>query len=64
MGRSLPVELRRSSTIVPNGTTVKKGDVLCRLDASEYEDVALAQTIRVEQHKAEEVQTRHGPPVR
>ena len=52
---------RRSSTIleiIPNGTTVKKGDVLCTLDASEYEDVALAQTIRVEQHKAEDVQTR------
>ncbi len=44
--------------IVPNGTTVKKGDVLCTLDASEYEDVALAQAIRVEQHNAEEVQTR------
>ena len=46
--------------IIPNGTTVKKGDVLCRLDASEYEDVALAQTIRVEQHKAEEVQRDTG----
>jgi HlyD family secretion protein len=46
--------------IVPNGTTVKKGDVLCRLDASEYEDVALAQTIRVEQHKTEEVQRDTG----
>ncbi len=42
--------------IIPNGATVKKGDVLCRLDASEYEEVALAQTIRVEQHKAEDVQ--------
>ena len=46
--------------IIPNGSTVKKGDVLCRLDASEYEDVALAQTIRVEQHKAEEVQRDTG----
>ena len=46
--------------IIPNGTTVKKGDVLCRLDASVYEDVALAQTIRVEQHKAEEVQRDTG----
>ena len=27
--------------IIPNGTTVKKGDVLCRLDASDYEEVAL-----------------------
>src|SRR5262249_24766534 len=43
--------------IVPNGTMVKKGDVLCRLDASEYEDVANAQTLRVLQHHAEMVQT-------
>jgi HlyD family secretion protein len=43
--------------MVPNGTTVKKGDVLCRLDASEYEDVAQAQTLRVLQHQAEMVQT-------
>jgi HlyD family secretion protein len=46
--------------IIPNGTTVKKGDVLCRLDASEYEELALAQAIRVEQHKAEEVQRDTG----
>jgi HlyD family secretion protein len=43
--------------IVANGTTVKKGDVLCRLDASEYEDVAQAQELRVLQHQAEMVQT-------
>jgi HlyD family secretion protein len=43
--------------IVPNGTTVKKGDVLCKLDASEYEEVAEAQAIRVSQHQAEAVQT-------
>jgi HlyD family secretion protein len=43
--------------IIPNGTTVKKGDVLCRLDASEYEDVANAQALRVLQHQAEMVQT-------
>ena len=43
--------------IVPNGTDVKKGDVLCRLDASEYEDVANAQELRVLQHYAEAVQT-------
>jgi HlyD family secretion protein len=43
--------------IIPNGTTVKKGDVLCRLDASEYEDVAKAQEIRVLQHQSEMVQT-------
>jgi HlyD family secretion protein len=43
--------------IVPNGTTVKKGDVLCKLDASEYEEVAEAQAIRVLQHQSEAVQT-------
>jgi HlyD family secretion protein len=43
--------------IVPNGITVKQGDVLCRLDASEYEDVAQAQELRVLQHHAEMVQT-------
>jgi HlyD family secretion protein len=43
--------------IVPNGTTVKKGDVLCRLDASDYQEVADVQTTRVLQHQAEAVQT-------
>jgi HlyD family secretion protein len=43
--------------IVPNGINVKKGDVLCRLDASEYADVAEAQELRVLQHHAEMVQT-------
>jgi HlyD family secretion protein len=43
--------------VVPNGTTVKKGDVLCVLDASEYEAVAEAQVSRVLQHQAEAVQT-------
>jgi HlyD family secretion protein len=44
--------------VVPNGTTVKKGDVLCTLDASEYEEVALAQTIG--SATAEEVQRDTG----
>ncbi len=43
--------------IVPNGTTVKKGDVLCRLDTSDYQEVADVQTTRVLQHRAEAVQT-------
>jgi HlyD family secretion protein len=43
--------------MVPNGITVKKDDVLCTLDASEYEDVAQAQELRVLQHQAEMVQT-------
>jgi HlyD family secretion protein len=43
--------------IIPNGSMVKKGDVLCTLDASEYEDVADAQELRVLQHQAEAIQT-------
>jgi HlyD family secretion protein len=43
--------------IVPNGIMVRKGDVLCRLDASEYEDVAQAQELKVLQHQSEMVQT-------
>jgi HlyD family secretion protein len=43
--------------IIPNGSTVKKGDVLCRLDAWEYEEMADAQAFRVAQHLAEKVQT-------
>jgi HlyD family secretion protein len=43
--------------IIANGTTVKEGDVLCTLDPSEYEELAHPQTIRVEQHRAEMVQT-------
>jgi HlyD family secretion protein len=46
--------------IVPNGTMVKKGDVLCRLDASEYEELARVQAINAESHKAEEVQRALG----
>jgi HlyD family secretion protein len=46
--------------IIPNGSTVKKGDVLCRLDASEYEEIAQAQEIRVLQHQAEAVQRDLG----
>jgi HlyD family secretion protein len=43
--------------IIPNGITVKKGDVLCTLDASEYEELARVQTINVLSHLAEQVQT-------
>jgi HlyD family secretion protein len=43
--------------IIPNGTTVKKGDVLCRLDASEYEELVRVQAIRAESHRSEMLQT-------
>jgi HlyD family secretion protein len=43
--------------IIPNGTTVRKGDVLCTLDASEYEELARVQTLNVLSHYAEQVQT-------
>jgi HlyD family secretion protein len=44
--------------IVPNGITVKKDDVLCTLDASDYEEVAHGQELNVLSHEAEVVQTR------
>src|SRR5260370_14042138 len=43
--------------IIPNGTTVKNGDVLCVLDASEYEERTHLAAINVESHRAEKVQT-------
>jgi HlyD family secretion protein len=39
-------------SLVPDGTMVKKGDVLCRLDASDYEEMARQQKILVEAAKA------------
>ena len=45
-----------SSTIlslVPEGTTVRKGDVLCRLDASDYEEMVRQQKMTVERAKAD-----------
>ena len=39
-------------TIVDEGTTVKKGDVLCQLDASEYEELVYQQKIKAEQARA------------
>jgi HlyD family secretion protein len=45
-----------SSTIlelVPDGSRVGKGDVLCRLDASEYQEMARQQEIQVQQARAD-----------
>ena len=45
-----------SSTILsllPEGTTVKKGDVLCTLDSSAYEELLRQQQIALEQAQAE-----------
>jgi HlyD family secretion protein len=46
--------------IVPNGTMVKKGDLLCRLDASEYEELVRVRALNVLSHHAEEVQTANA----
>ena len=43
-------------TVVPEGTTVKKGDVLATLDASNYEEMQRQQVITVEQAKASHLQ--------
>jgi HlyD family secretion protein len=39
-------------TLIDEGTTVKKGDVLCTLDASEYEELVRTQEIKTEQADA------------
>lgn len=47
---------RAASTIIeilPEGTMVKKGDVLCRLDSSEFEELLRQQEIKVLQARAD-----------
>jgi HlyD family secretion protein len=39
--------------VIPNGSRVKKGDVLCRLDASEYTELLRQQTINVKLAEAD-----------
>lgn len=43
----------RILTIVPDGSVVKKDDVLCTLDSSEYEELLRSQSISVEQARAD-----------
>jgi HlyD family secretion protein len=45
-------------SIIPNGTLVKKGDELCRLDSSLYEELARLQEIAVNQARALSLQGR------
>jgi HlyD family secretion protein len=40
-------------SLIPDGSTVKKGDVLCELDASDYEELVRRQKILVKQTKAD-----------
>jgi HlyD family secretion protein len=44
--------------LIPEGTQVKKGDVLCRLDSSEYEELVRTQEIKTEQADAALKQAR------
>jgi len=44
--------------IVEDGTEVKKGDLLCSLDASDYEELVRQQEIKVERAKADLVQAQ------
>jgi HlyD family secretion protein len=39
-------------TLIDNGTVVKKGDVLCRLDSSQFEELARQQEILTNQERA------------
>jgi HlyD family secretion protein len=43
-------------SIVPDGTDVKRGDVLCQLDASDYEELVREQQIVLERAKADHKQ--------
>lgn len=43
--------------IVPDGTEVQAGDLICELDASEYEELYSQQLIKVEQERAQLVQS-------
>lgn len=45
-------------TVVPEGTLVKKGDVLCTLDSSMYEELLRQQEMTVERCKADHHQTQ------
>ena len=43
-------------SVVPEGTTVQKGDVLAVLDSSDYEELVRLQRITVERSKADKTQ--------
>lgn len=56
-GRSIDAgKSTRILTIVPDGTMVKKGDVLCTLDSREFEEMVRLQQINVERAKADMLQ--------
>jgi HlyD family secretion protein len=46
----------RILTIIPDGSKVKKGDVLCKLDSREFEEMVRLQKINVERAKADKLQ--------
>lgn len=48
-GRSIAAGGSTILELIPEGTTVRKGDVLCRLDASAYEELVLQQEIKLQQ---------------
>ena len=39
--------------LIPDGSNVKKGDVLCRLDSSDYEELIRQQEIQVQRSRAD-----------
>jgi HlyD family secretion protein len=58
-GRSLSTSgATRILSLVPDGTRVKKGDVICRLDSSQFEEMVRTQQINVERAKAEFLQAQ------
>ncbi len=45
-------------SVVPEGTVVKKDDILCTIDSSDYEEAARLQEIKVERSRAQTVAAR------
>ena len=46
----------RILSVIPDGTRVKKGDILCKLDSREFEEMVRLQKINVERAKADKLQ--------
>ena len=46
-------------SLIPDGTTVREGDVICRLDSSEYEELVRQQQIQVEESRDQFDTSRH-----
>jgi len=48
----------RILTLVPDGSLVKKGDVICKLDGSQFDEMLRTQRINVERAKSDQLQAQ------